>query len=319
MQVTVLMPVYNAEHFLHESINSLLVQTCKDWKLICIDDGSSDSSLQILRNYETDNERIKVLVQENAGPAVARAKAIEIVDTEYVSILDSDDAYAPDYIEKMLKRAKETDADSIVPNVEFGYGNTKKMPNQFKADHLNGEMLIEDGKQAFAMTIPWKLHGWQMIRTSLAKQYYTVTNASYSKFNSDEYITRLLYLKSKKVALCDAKYLYRIGEGSITRSPSLKKLDYLITIDKLVKLIKEEKMPTNVLLNLYNDYYATLKSMAALVLQLPINEQKEGKRRMMISYNESYRKNMTLQLVMRAPFRTKIKFILSLISHKFIL
>lgn len=99
----------------------------------------------------------------------------------------------------------------------------------------------------------------------------------------------------------------------------IKQLDYLITIDKLIELIKEEKIPTNVLLNLYNDYYATLKSMATLVLQLPINEQKEGKRRIMIAYNESYRKNMTLQLIMQAPFRTKIKFTLSLISQKFIL
>ena len=187
MQVTVLMPVYNAERFLDDSIGSLLSQTIKDWKLICIDDGSTDSSLQILRKYEADNERIKVLVQENAGPAVARAKAIEFVDTEYVSILDSDDAYAPDYVELMLKRAEETNADSIVPDVEFGYGNTKKIPNLFKSNHLNGQTLIKDGKQAFAMTIPWKLHGWQMIRTSLAKQYYTVANASYSKFNSDEY------------------------------------------------------------------------------------------------------------------------------------
>ena len=55
------------------------------------------------------------------------------------------------------------------------------------------------------------------------------------------------------------------------------------------------------------------------MLQLPINEQKEGKRRIMIAYNESYRKNMTLQLIMQAPFRTKIKFTLSLISQKFIL
>lgn len=55
--------------------------------------------------------------------------------------------------------------------------------------------------------------------------------------------------------------------------------------------------------------------MATLVLQLPINEQKEGKRRIMIAYNESYRKNMTLQLIMQAPFRTKIKFTLSLISQ----
>lgn len=319
MQVTVLMPVYNAEHFLHDSISSLLMQTRKDWKLICIDDGSTDSSLQILRNYEANDKRIKVLVQENAGPAAARAKAIEIVDTEYISILDSDDAYTPDYIEKMLLRAEETDADSIVPDVEFGYGNTQKAPSLFKKSQLNAQMLIENGEQAFAMTFPWRLHGWQMIRTTLAKKYYTTSNAIYSKFNADEYITRLLYLKSKKVALCNAIYLYRIGEGSITRTPSLKKMDYLITIDKLIRLIKEEKLSTSILLNLYNDYYATLKNMATLIPQLSINEQKEGKRRWLAAYNNSYRKKMTFQLILQAPLKTKVKFILSLISHKFIL
>lgn len=318
MQVTVLMPIYNAERYLHDSIGSLLNQTSGRWKLICVDDGSSDRSCEIVDEYCRTDKRIKLLAQENAGPAVARARAIEIVDTEYVSILDADDAYAPDYVEKMLRRAEETNADSIVPDVEFGYGNTKKRPNYFKSGHLNGQILIEDGKQAFAMTIPWKLHGWQMIRTTLAKQYYTVEQAAYSKFNSDEYITRLLYLKSSRVALCDAVYLYRIGEGSITRTPSLKKMDYLITIDKLIKLIKEEQISEYVLLSLYNNYYATLRDMRVLIPQLPVCEQNEGIQRFCVAYENSYRKNMTFGLLKRAPLRTKIKFIVSFISYKFI-
>ena len=204
MEITVLMPIYNAERFLHESIASLLAQTSNQWKLICIDDGSTDSSKAIVEEYCKKDSRIKLLCQENAGPAVARARAIEIADTEYVSILDSDDAYAPDYVEKMLARAEETDADIVVPDVEFGYGNTQKLPNMFVQHHLSADLVINDSKKAFAMTLPWQLHGWQMIRTSLAKKYYTVQQASYSKFNSDEYITRLLYLKSNKVALCSA-------------------------------------------------------------------------------------------------------------------
>ena len=96
MRLTVLMPIYNAERFLHESIDSLLAQTSNNWKLICIDDGSTDSSKAIVEDYCKKDSRIKLICQENAGPAVARARAIEIADTEYVSILDSDDAYAPD-------------------------------------------------------------------------------------------------------------------------------------------------------------------------------------------------------------------------------
>lgn len=136
MKVTVLMPIFNAERFLHDSIGSLLAQTSNQWNLICIDDGSTDSSKAIVEDYCKKDPRIKLICQENAGPAVARARAIEIADTEYVSILDSDDAYAPDYVEKMLARAEETDADSIVPDVEFGYGNTQKLPNKFVQHHF---------------------------------------------------------------------------------------------------------------------------------------------------------------------------------------
>lgn len=125
MKVTVLMPIYNAEKYLTDAITSLLAQTSSNWKLICIDDGSTDSSALIVKEYCAKDKRIKLISQTNAGPAVARAKAIEIADTEYVSILDSDDAYASNYVELMLKRAEETNADSIVPDVEFGYRNTK--------------------------------------------------------------------------------------------------------------------------------------------------------------------------------------------------
>lgn len=71
MKVTVLMPIYNAECFLHDAIGSLLSQTCDNWKLICIDDGSTDNSKAIVEEYCKKDSRIKLLCQENAGPAVA--------------------------------------------------------------------------------------------------------------------------------------------------------------------------------------------------------------------------------------------------------
>lgn len=326
MKTTVLMPVYNAENFLHDSIGSLVAQTSKNWKLICVDDGSSDNSLDILLNYERKlNEgldgdwKMKVLTQKNAGPAVARARAIEIADTEYVSILDSDDAYAPDYIELMLKRTEETEADIIVPDVEFGYGNTKKLPNRFAEHGLNADMIITDSKKAFDMTIPWKLHGWQMIRTSLAKKYYTVEQASYSKFNSDEYITRLLYLKSKKVALCKACYMYRVDPDSITRKPTLKRLDYLVTLDKLVDLCYKEEVLMHTNIEVFNDFYVTLKGMNNFISQLKENDRDTANKIVNEAYRNSYCKKMRLSMWMSAPLRTKIKFALSLISLKCIL
>lgn len=313
MMVTVLMPIYNAERFLHDSIGSLLAQTSNQWKLICIDDGSTDSSKAIVEEYCKKDSRIKLICQENAGPAVARARAIEIVDTEYVSILDSDDAYAPDYVEKMLARAEETDADIVVPDVEFGYANTQKLPNMFVQHHLSTDMIINDGKKAFAMTLPWQLHGWQMIRTSLAKKYYTIQQASYSKFNSDEYITRLLYLKSNKVALCSACYQYRVDSSSITRKPSLKMMDYLTTNLKILDLAEKENISNQVILSIYNDFYVTCKNMKKRISQLNAQDYMTACRLLNKSKEIFYAKFRWINLH-QSHYRTKIKFVLFIFS-----
>lgn len=314
MLLTVLMPIYNAERFLRDSIGSLLNQTCGKWKLICIDDGSTDKSRKIIEEYCLEDSRIRLISQENAGPAVARARAIEIADTEYVSILDSDDAYAPDYVELMLRRAGETDADILVPDVEFGYGNTMKLPNKFVSSKLNEDMIITDGKQAFDMTVPWKLHGWQMVRTSLAKKYYTIEQASYSTFNSDEYITRLLYLKSNKVALCKACYKYRIDPNSITRKPTLKRLEGLVTMDKLVDLCYSDNVWMHTKLAVFNEYYTTITGAYKSINQLPESDRETARKMVEKAYHNSYCKKLSLSVWMAAPFRTKVKFTISLIS-----
>lgn len=317
MKVTVLMPVYNAETYLHDSIESLLAQTSNAWELICIDDGSTDNSKKIIENYCKQNPQIKLLYQTNAGPAMARARAIQIINTEYVAILDADDAYPPEYIELMLKRAEETHADIIVPDVRFEYNHIQQLPNMFIQHHLNPNMIIENGEEAFAMTFPWKLHGWQMIRTSLAQKYYTIENGAYSKFNSDEYITRLLYLKSKKTALCKAEYCYRISENSITRTNSLKKIDYLKTLDKLLVLSIQEKISNKIILDIYNEYYTTIIDLIKMTQKLPLDEARTGLAIIKEYYKNSYRKKFQIVYLHDATLKTKIKIYISLISFYF--
>lgn len=318
MTVTVLMPVYNAEKYLETSINSLLVQTSSNWRLICVDDGSTDKSLDILKDYELKDKRICVLTQKNAGPAVARAKAIELADTDYVSILDADDAYSKNYVELMLKRAEETNADIVVPDVWTGNGDVAIRHNLLSKGKLHVDMVIEDGREALALTIPWRLHGWPMIRTLLAKQYYTTEIASYSKFNSDEYITRLLYLKSKKIVFCKACYKHIIVPDSITHTPSLKLLDYLITLDKLVDLCEREDAFIETKINLYILYFNTLFYISDVIRKLPELEQKEAKHRVSYFYRQSYCKKMSFKIWIASSMKLKVKFTLSLIHFSFI-
>ncbi len=97
--VSVIMPVYNAEKYLREAIDSVLSQTFTDFELIAVDDGSTDSSLEILREYEKKDERVRVLTQENTGVAGARNRALQAVNAEFVASLDADDVAYPEWLQ----------------------------------------------------------------------------------------------------------------------------------------------------------------------------------------------------------------------------
>ena len=275
-------------------------------RMITVDDNATEENIR----YQVSKMRAAGI-----GRAFLDVGKIELVETEYVSILDADDAYSTNYVELMLKRAEETDADSIVPNVD--YKGIAKQQDLFQQRGLSSDLIIRDGSQAFSMTVPWRLHGWQMIRTELAKKYYTIENASYSKFNSDEYITRLLYLKSNKIALCNAKYFYRITPESLTRSISLKKLDYLITLDKLLDLCYKENIPTKIIIEVYNNYYSTIISLLKMAKLLKREEYLIALKRIKQSYSSSYKPNLKYKIIKQSKIRTQIKLILSYISFYF--
>lgn len=93
ISISIIMPVYNTEEYLEETLNSVLSQTLKNIELICIDDGSKDSSLQILRSFKKKDERIQIITQENLGAGPARNAGLKIASGSYIAFLDSDDLY----------------------------------------------------------------------------------------------------------------------------------------------------------------------------------------------------------------------------------
>ena len=111
-QISVIMPVYNTSQYLRRSIESVLNQTYKDFELICINDGSTDNSLEILQEYATHDPRIKIINQENAGLSCARNSALEIAQGEYISFIDSDDFWAENFLDVLYTNlTKQPKAD----------------------------------------------------------------------------------------------------------------------------------------------------------------------------------------------------------------
>ena len=113
IKVSVIMPVYNSEEYLSDAVESFRCQSLKDIELICVDDGSTDNSLNILRDFAARDPRITVLSQDNKGPGTARNVALQRAEGEYVSFLDSDDKYAgSDVLETLYRFAEREDADA---------------------------------------------------------------------------------------------------------------------------------------------------------------------------------------------------------------
>lgn len=106
--LSIIIPVYNAEAYLAKCIESIITQNGNEWELILVDDGSTDNSLSIARNYARDN-RIRILTQGNCGPSSARNRGIAAAKGKYIAFIDADDWVNPNYISTILKHADDAD------------------------------------------------------------------------------------------------------------------------------------------------------------------------------------------------------------------
>lgn len=121
--VSVIIPVYNAEKYVEETVNSVIESTYRDIEVICIDDGSKDNSLSILQNLAMKDDRIKVLHQENAGVCTARNNAIHASAGKYIFPLDADDILMPEYIAKAVKILDNQSDVKVVTMVAEFFGD----------------------------------------------------------------------------------------------------------------------------------------------------------------------------------------------------
>ena len=114
VKISVIIPVYNSEKYLRVCLDSLLNQTFQNFEIICIDDGSTDKSLEILKKYEKQDNRFKVLMQTHAGAGAARNLGIKSAGGKYIQFLDSDDYFKPDLLAEMFRFAEKHNTDLTI-------------------------------------------------------------------------------------------------------------------------------------------------------------------------------------------------------------
>ncbi|MSS78180.1 glycosyltransferase family 2 protein [Anaerococcus sp. AGMB00486] len=113
-KLTVIIPLYNREDKVKDTILSIENQTCKDFEILVIDDGSTDNSKKVIESLMKDYDNIRYIYKENGGVSSARNLGIKKSTTKYISFLDSDDLYEVDFVEKMLCIIRENDGDIAI-------------------------------------------------------------------------------------------------------------------------------------------------------------------------------------------------------------
>lgn len=213
MKVSVIVPVYNVEDYLEECINSILNQTLKDIEVICVDDGSTDHSYEILTDLQKKDDRLVVIRQKNEYAGAARNKGIEIAQGEYLVFLDSDDFFEKDLLECMYDACVRDDADICVCDAD-NYDNAEKkyfdtgyywksaLPLQtpFSKKELGVNTFL------FCYPMPWN----KMFRKSLVDQY----QLRFQKIRktNDLGFVYLAIACAEKITVADKKLVhYRVG------------------------------------------------------------------------------------------------------------
>lgn len=124
--VSVVIPIYNVEKFLRGCLNSLAAQTMRDFEVIMVNDGSTDGSLSIMREFCEKYPWFHLIDKENGGVSSARNAGVQAASGEYIAFLDSDDTIAPHYLHKLYQAAVETKADVICCDFTFYYPQKEK-------------------------------------------------------------------------------------------------------------------------------------------------------------------------------------------------
>lgn len=205
---SVVMPVYNAEKFLETTLKSVLNQTVKDIEIICVDDCSKDKSVEIIKEYQKSDSRIVLLQNEkNSKVSQTRNNGINVAKSDWVALLDSDDAWELDYLEKVMQKQKETGGQLISTSCKFMNDDGKILDSTFLVpEEITYKQLLKQNKILCSSVF---------IKKDLLLKYPFFADAVH-----EDYVCWLNILKEikKSYAVTEPLLIYRLTTGSKSRN-----------------------------------------------------------------------------------------------------
>ena len=226
IQISVVVPIYNAEKYLEQCLESLENQTFRKIEIICVDDGSTDASEEIIDRFTARDRRFRKVIQENSGAGAARNKGLSLARGEYIIFLDSDDYFAPDMLKHAYNKIREDEADicvmgswqhdeatdSITPCTYSLQLENYPPFRPFRTDDMT--------KNPFRCFVGW---AWDKL---YLKRFLLDSGLRFQELrtSNDMYFTYMSLFKAGKITTLDERLIYqrrnREGSLSMTRGRS---------------------------------------------------------------------------------------------------
>lgn len=214
-KLSIIVPVYNVEKYLPKCLESLIKQTLKDIEIICVNDGSIDNSLAILKEFASKDSRIRIIDNQHQGVAKTRNTGIEQSTGEYIGFVDSDDYIDIDFFEKLYNSATKSNSDIAIASILkhknfFNIYNAKYTKEETAITIQDKIKLCEDKKHFF-------FYAWNKIYHS---GFIKENNIKFSEgqiYEDVMFAIKALYYSNKIISVYGTKYHYIEHENSLTK------------------------------------------------------------------------------------------------------
>ena len=308
-QISVIIPVFNKEKYLSQCLESVIGQTFSDMEIICVNDGSTDHSPEILTQYAAREARLCIINQKNRGLSAARNAGMDAARGTYILFIDADDWVEPDMLEKLFNSAQQTDADlacaqlHLFAETENDLPRTKSLQSYFDkfTPTADGCLPLADNPLKINVVSTGKLY-----KTSIIKEF----ELSFPKrklTHEDEYWAWAYNIHCQSyVHLPDRLYHYRIHNNSITGSErkTARALDiidiHLLTVKEMQRFNRlEQHLPR--LEKMFND------QLTRTLIKCGVRHYAKARRKMagylkIPGISENFRQNITALKEAEIPF-----------------
>ncbi|MHA7967369.1 glycosyltransferase family 2 protein [Paenibacillus sp. CAU 1782] len=253
LKLTVIIPVYNVEQYLRTCLESVLSQTLNEIEIICINDGSTDHSLSILKHFQSKYEHLIVIDQENKGVGNARNQGLALAKGEFVAFMDPDDYYPNENVLELLYvKAKEQ-------NVLICGGSFSQVKEGFLTTYFTGwrkgyTFTNEDRMNFSEYQYPYAFSRY-IYNVDLLKREH-ILFPTYTRYQDVSFLVEALTRAEEFYAIPNVVYCYRVGHKAVELTPK-KTLDWASGVLGLLKFSRENKL-NKVHRTILNHSYETL-------------------------------------------------------------